>query len=99
MKITLMGTGTSQGVPVIACKCPVCTSKDRHDKRLRCSALVENKNSDGTTTKILIDTGPEFRIQALKYKITNKLLIFTGETRIGNVTLFLIYYVIYNNLK
>lgn len=69
MKITLMGTGTSQGVPVIACKCPVCTSKDRRDKRLRCSALVENKNSDGTTTKILIDTGPEFRIQALKYKI------------------------------
>ena len=64
-----MGTGTSQGVPAIGCKCPVCTSKDRHDKRLRCAALLENKNSDKTVTKILIDIGPEFRIQALKYKI------------------------------
>ncbi len=69
MKLTLMGTGTSQGVPAIGCKCPVCTSKDRHDKRLRCAALLENKNSDKTVTKILIDIGPEFRIQALKYKI------------------------------
>lgn len=69
MTLILMGTGTSHGVPVISCKCKTCTSKDKRDKRLRCAALVENKNSDGSITKILIDIGPEFRIQALKYKI------------------------------
>lgn len=59
-----MGTGTSHGVPVIACDCEVCTSKDEHDTRLRCSALVEHKNQH-----ILIDVGPDFRFQALKFKI------------------------------
>ena len=64
MKMTLMGTGTSHGVPVIACSCPVCTSSDPHDTRLRCSALVEHENQH-----ILIDVGPDFRFQALKFKI------------------------------
>lgn len=69
LKLTLMGTGTSHGVPVIGCSCPVCTSKDRHDKRLRCAALAECSSKDGSKTFVLIDIGPEFRIQALKYKI------------------------------
>lgn len=61
MKITLLGTGTSQGVPVIGCQCPVCMSTDARDNRLRTAALV----SDGVTN-ILIDPGPDFRQQMLR---------------------------------
>ena len=61
MKVTFLGTGTSQGVPIIACGCPVCQSDDRHDKRLRSSVLIE---SDGV--RILIDAGPDFRQQMLR---------------------------------
>lgn len=69
IKMILMGTGTSHGVPSIACKCPVCSSKDRRDKRLRCSAYVISKNKDKSESHILIDIGPDFRTQALKYKV------------------------------
>ncbi len=61
MKITLLGTGTSCGVPQIGCPCEVCTSNDPHDKRLRCSALVEVNGK-----RILIDCGPDFREQMLR---------------------------------
>lgn len=64
MKIILLGTGTSQGVPIIGCECPVCTSTDPLDNRLRCAALV----SDGTTN-ILVDAGPDFRQQMLRHRI------------------------------
>jgi len=64
-----MGTGTSHGMPVIACHCHGCTSHDKKDKRLRCSAYICNREKGRKTTRIVIDTGPEFRIQALKYKI------------------------------
>lgn len=64
MKLTFLGTGTSHGIPVIACDCPVCQSSDEHDKRLRTSVLISDKD-----TNILIDCGPEFRIQALKFNI------------------------------
>ncbi len=60
MKITFLGTGTSTGVPQIGCHCPVCTSTDPRDRRLRCSALVETD-----TTRLLIDCGPDFREQML----------------------------------
>ena len=60
MKLTFLGTGTSVGVPTIGCTCRVCQSSDPHDKRLRCSALVETEN-----TRILIDPGPDFRQQML----------------------------------
>ena len=60
-KLTFMGTGTSQGVPIIGCKCPVCSSPDPRDKRFRASALVEY---GGLT--ILIDAGPDFRSQMLR---------------------------------
>ena len=59
-----MGTGTSHGIPVVGCSCKVCQSIDEHDKRLRCSALIKTRN-----TCIIIDTGPEFRIQALKFAV------------------------------
>lgn len=66
MKVTFLGTGTSQGVPIIACKCEVCESADPHDKRLRSSVLVE---VDGTT--ILVDAGPDFRQQMLRKRVTD----------------------------
>ena len=60
MRLTFLGTGTSCGVPVIGCQCEVCRSTDQHDKRLRCSALVETES-----TRLLIDCGPDFREQML----------------------------------
>ncbi|MFN0213128.1 MAG: MBL fold metallo-hydrolase [Saprospiraceae bacterium] len=64
MKIILLGTGTSQGVPVIGCDCSVCTSTDPWDNRLRSAALL----TDGHTN-VLIDAGPDFRQQMLKHNI------------------------------
>lgn len=62
MKITFLGTGTSTGIPQIGCQCEVCKSKDLHDKRLRCSCLIETEGK-----RILIDCGPDFRQQMLNY--------------------------------
>ena len=67
MKLIFLGTGTSQGVPVISCKCKVCRSTDSRDHRLRTSALLvtdEGKN-------ILFDIGPDFREQMLREKVTH----------------------------
>lgn len=61
MKLTFLGTGTSQGVPVIGCRCKVCTSADRRDNRLRTSAMVETRG-----VRIVIDAGPDFRCQMLR---------------------------------
>ncbi len=60
-EIEFLGTGTSHGVPVIACHCPVCSSSDPHDKRWRSSIYITRKN-----THVVIDTGYEFRLQALR---------------------------------
>ena len=60
MRLTFLGTGTSCGVPVIGCRCEVCQSADPHDKRTRCSALIETDD-----TRLLIDCGPDFRQQIL----------------------------------
>ncbi|MCB0513456.1 MAG: MBL fold metallo-hydrolase [Bacteroidetes bacterium] len=64
MKFTFLGTGTSQGVPVITCHCKVCQSINKKDKRTRSSLLIQ---SDKTT--IVIDTGPDFRYQMLRTKV------------------------------
>lgn len=64
MKLTILGSGTSQGIPVIACDCEVCKSTDKHDKRLRCSAMVEIRGK-----KIVIDAGPDFRYQMLRAEV------------------------------
>ena len=64
MKITFLGTGTSQGVPVIACECPVCLSDDPRDNRLRTSLLIESGK-----TVLLFDAGPDFRQQMLREHI------------------------------
>ncbi len=77
MKVTFLGTGTSQGVPVIACTCPTCLSEDPRDKRLRSSVLVE----DGETA-ILIDTGPDFRQQMLRARVGHlDAVLYTHEHR------------------
>lgn len=64
MRFTFLGTGTSQGVPVITCKCAVCTSSNVKDKRLRTSLMVQSD-----TTTVVIDTGPDFRQQMLQNKV------------------------------
>jgi phosphoribosyl 1,2-cyclic phosphate phosphodiesterase len=64
VKITFLGTGTSQGIPVIACDCSTCLSDDPHDKRLRTSLLLEK---DGTI--LLFDAGPDFRQQMLRENV------------------------------
>lgn len=60
-KLTFLGTGTSSGVPMVGCRCPVCQSSDPRDKRLRASALVEY---GGIT--MMVDCGPDFRAQAIR---------------------------------
>ena len=75
IKITFLGTGTSQGVPMIACSCDVCTSGNPKDKRLRSSILVETAK-----TRIIIDSGPDFRQQLLREKIKRlDAVVFTHE--------------------
>ena len=64
MKFTFLGTGTSQGVPVISCRCEVCQSLDRRDKRLRTSGLLQSD-----TTTLVFDTGPDFRQQMLRQQV------------------------------
>ena len=61
LKITLLGTGTSSGVPVLGCYCEVCRSQNPKDKRFRCAVLVETDH-----TRILIDAGPDIRMQLLR---------------------------------
>lgn len=64
MKITFLGTGTSQGIPVIGCDCAACQSTDPRDKRLRVSILVEVEGKN-----ILVDIGPDFRRQMLRAEV------------------------------
>lgn len=83
MKLTFLGTGTSVGVPTIGCHCKVCQSNDPHDKRLRCSAMVETKK-----TRIVIDCGPDFREQMLNQefrKIDAMLITHSHYDHVGGV--------------
>jgi phosphoribosyl 1,2-cyclic phosphate phosphodiesterase len=65
LTITFLGTGTSSGVPMIACHCPVCTSPDKRDKRLRSSIMVQS-----AATTFVVDTTPDFRYQMLRAGVT-----------------------------
>ncbi|QRQ99418.1 MBL fold metallo-hydrolase [Dyadobacter sandarakinus] len=64
MRVTFLGTGTSQGIPVIACDCVVCRSKDPRDKRLRASVWIQTEGKS-----FVIDTGPDFRQQMLRANV------------------------------
>jgi phosphoribosyl 1,2-cyclic phosphate phosphodiesterase len=73
--ITFLGTGTSQGVPVIACECAVCRSADHKDKRLRSSVMIETGGK-----RLVIDTGPDFRYQMLRENVRQlDAVLFTHE--------------------
>jgi phosphoribosyl 1,2-cyclic phosphate phosphodiesterase len=75
MKITFLGTGTSQGIPVIGCDHPVCLSENPKDKRLRSSVLIQDEDF-----QIVIDCGPDFRMQMLQTGIRQlDAIIFTHE--------------------
>ncbi|MEO8086247.1 MAG: MBL fold metallo-hydrolase [Bacteroidota bacterium] len=75
MKITFLGTGTSQGIPLIGCECAVCKSDNPKDKRLRTSILVSNEGKN-----VVIDTGPDFRQQMLRENVkTLDAVVFTHE--------------------
>jgi phosphoribosyl 1,2-cyclic phosphate phosphodiesterase len=73
--VTFLGTGTSQGVPIIACECEVCRSQNPKDYRLRTSILIESKEA-----KIVIDSGPDFRQQLLRENLKSlDAVVFTHE--------------------
>lgn len=75
LTITFLGTGTSQGVPVIACHCPICTSSDARDNRLRTSIMVSSEY-----TNVVIDSGPDFRQQLLRENVQHlHAVLFTHE--------------------
>ncbi|MCE7996751.1 MAG: MBL fold metallo-hydrolase [Roseivirga sp.] len=75
MRVTFLGTGTSQGVPVIGCECKVCRSLDFRDKRLRSSIYLETED-----VSLVIDTGPDFRQQMLRESIKKlDAVVFTHE--------------------
>lgn len=75
MKVTFLGTGTSQGVPIICCECRVCRSENPKDNRLRSSILIESN-----TAKVIIDSGPDFRQQLLRIGLKSlDAVVFTHE--------------------
>lgn len=75
MRVTFLGTGTSQGVPVIACHCVVCASSDVKNNRLRTSVMIEYKDK-----VIVIDSGPDFRYQMLRENVQQlDAILFTHE--------------------
>ena len=77
MKVTFLGTGTSTGVPVVACNCEVCASEEFRDKRYRSSIMLTRGSSN-----IVIDCGPDFRIQMLKHKVQDiDAVLFTHAHR------------------
>jgi phosphoribosyl 1,2-cyclic phosphate phosphodiesterase len=75
LKVTFLGTGTSQGIPVIGCDCAVCQSTDHRDKRLRVSVLVETVDRT-----FVIDSGPDFRYQMLRAGVKDlDAILYTHE--------------------
>ncbi|MFN8300240.1 MAG: MBL fold metallo-hydrolase [Chitinophagales bacterium] len=75
MEVTFLGTGTSGGVPLIACQCPVCKSSDSRDKRLRTSILIKDQN-----LTIAVDCGPDFRQQMLREQVRHlDAVLFTHQ--------------------
>ena len=87
MKLRFLGTGTSTGVPEVGCTCPVCTSTDFRDNRLRTSALLHT--DDGHT--ILIDCGPDFREQMIRSRwfgrIDGVLITHEHYDHVGGLTI------------
>ena len=81
MKISVLGSGTSHGIPVVGCPCPVCTSADSRDKRMRSSLFIEGSSREAA----LIDAGPEFRLQAVRAGITRLDAIFLTHSHADHI--------------
>ncbi|MDR2178392.1 MAG: MBL fold metallo-hydrolase [Treponema sp.] len=81
MKLRVLGSGTSDGIPVLGCGCPVCRSTDRRDRRLRSSLLIRGAGGE----QVVIDTGPEFRIQALRAGIRRLDAVFLTHSHADHI--------------
>ncbi|MDR3333999.1 MAG: MBL fold metallo-hydrolase [Treponema sp.] len=81
MKLTILGSGTSHGIPVMSCTCRVCASKDPHDTRMRASLYVKGNAGE----RVVIDTGPEFRLQAIRAGITHLDAVFLTHAHADHV--------------
>jgi phosphoribosyl 1,2-cyclic phosphate phosphodiesterase len=84
-RLTFLGTGTSMGVPTLGCRCAVCTSADPHDRRLRPSALVRWREASGAERVVVIDTGPDFREQALRSGLTRVDAVFYTHSHADHI--------------
>ena len=98
VRFTLLGTGTSSGIPVIACDCATCTSDDPRDRRTRVGAMLEFNDPEGTPRVILVDCPPDHREHALRHRIRRvDAILFThahvdhvfglDDARLYNVTM------------
>jgi phosphoribosyl 1,2-cyclic phosphate phosphodiesterase len=84
--LTFLGTGTSMGVPTLGCDCPVCTSADPRDRRLRPSALLRwHEQGCGRERVVVIDTGPDFREQALRNGLTRVDAVFYTHSHADHI--------------
>jgi phosphoribosyl 1,2-cyclic phosphate phosphodiesterase len=84
--LTFLGTGTSMGVPTLGCDCSVCTSTDPRDRRLRPSVVLRwNSPGGGRERVVVIDTGPDFREQALRTRLTHVDAIFYTHSHADHI--------------
>jgi len=81
MKVIVLGSGTSHGIPVVGCSCPVCASNESKDKRMRSSVYIEGADGE----RVLIDAGPEFRLQALRAGISGLDAIFLTHSHADHI--------------
>jgi phosphoribosyl 1,2-cyclic phosphate phosphodiesterase len=81
MKLTILGSGTSHGVPMVGCSCPVCRSEDPRDRRLRASLYIEGREGE----RALVDTGPEFRLQAIQAGINRLDALFLTHAHADHI--------------
>ncbi len=84
MRLTFLGTGTSSGIPVIACDCATCTSDDPRDNRTRTGAALRWTDAQGAARTILFDTTPDLRAQALRYRLTRCDAIFYTHNHVDH---------------
>jgi phosphoribosyl 1,2-cyclic phosphate phosphodiesterase len=81
MKLIILGSGTSHGIPVLGCECPVCRSQDPRDQRMRASLYIRGEGGEAA----VIDTGPEFRLQALRAGINRLDAVFLTHAHADHI--------------
>jgi len=85
VRFHFLGTGTSAGIPMIGCGCAVCTSEDPRDKRLRTAAAVTFRDAAGAERVVLLDAGPDLRVQALRAGLTRCDAIFFTHNHVDHI--------------